>query len=556
MALAADKLGMISRIKFEHGLTNEYSEHRSNGEKDLAFRMGGVSAQAGASGLQFAGYRKLEQFYRGDQFVADEPKGASQKVDNYCAVVVDNLSSIIFDDNPEINCPTDDPTDDLLELYAEAKERLLWRVWEENDFDVVLDELSKVSSLYGDGFIKGPWAEQNKKGHWVIKFSNIDNPSSVIPIWKDASRTELEAFIHYNDMSASAAEKKWGAKARDAGINLGAAATHTPLQGLQTGSQVPTVKITEYWTDEIVAYFVDKRLLDWKAHNWGFVPLEYMKNIHSPNHPFGKSDIEDILDPQLSHNRTNNDLANLLRWLSTINLWGKNLEGMQALVAGLSRIYSLPDEGELHTFEKPGDPYITDTYAKSRRSAIIEISGVSEASLSSSQLAGASGRALAVAFQGTLRKLNPKTKRYKKILRNLNTNIFKLFEIYYPDTKQIIRGDYRNEVHLPQTLLRNIVDTINKFSSGLISQETAMREAGVAQPKLEKKIMEKDLLHPVLGPQVARQPALLPQLNEGQNQPGDQPNPQSGNQPSASPEGAVAANRQQAGGPATPAVTE
>ena len=169
--------------------------------------------------------------------------------------------------------------------------------------------------------------------------------------------------------------------------------------------------------------------------------------------------------------------------------------------------------------------------------------------MSSSQLSVASGRALAVAFQGTIRKLNPKLKRYARALQSLNEKILRLYEIYYPETKNIIGGDYRNKVFLPATILRNIVDTINKFQSGLISLDTAQREVGVNQPKLEQKLMKKALEDPILGPQVARQPALLPQLTEGENQPGEQPMPGPG-QKFASPGGAVAANNQQASGAA------
>jgi len=140
-------------------------------------------------------------------------------------------------------------------------------------------------------------------------------------------------------------------------------------------------------------------------------------------------------------------------------------------------------------------------------------------------------------------------KRFSSALQGLNRNILKLYEIYYPETKVIIQGDYRNKVFLPATILRNIVDTINKLQSGMISLDTAQREAGVRQPRLEQKLMTKNLTDPILGPQVARQPALLPRLQEGQNQPGEQPSPGPG-QRFASPEGAVAAENQTAGGAA------
>lgn len=549
------------QAKEEFNFTKEFLEHKEETQQDFLMRINGVSAKRGGSGNQLAGYTTLEQFYRGDQWDKDEAPGASQRTDNYCAVIVDNLSSLLFDDSPEINCPTDDPTDDFEELKAEMRERALWKVWRDNNFEIEFDAWSKQSSLYGDGFLKGPWAQKVDKdgnfvspdspGEWKICFQHIENPATIRLIFADSTYTKLIGFIHSDQIPLSKANRLYGKMAEAKGIKIEASITPQPeLGGVLSDSRIPKVNVEEYWTGNKMGIFINDKLLDSYNHNWGFVPLEAIKNSYIPNYPYGKSDIEDILDPQLSHNRTNNDLANLLKWISSVNLWGKNLEGMQALVSGLSRIYSIPDDGEIHAFEKTGDPYVTNTYVQQRRSAIIDISGVSESMLSSSQVANASGRALALAFQGTIRKLNPRAKRFRVALQNLNAHILKLLEIYYPETKKFIDSDYRNEVHLPTTLLRNIVDTINKFQSGLISQDTAMREAGVAQPNLEKKLMKKDLQDPVLGPQVARQPALLPRLNEGQNQGGEMPMPAPGNAPGASPEGAVASGNQQASGAA------
>lgn len=555
--------------KFELDLIKEFTGHMDDTKHDLRTRINGVAAKAGASGYQFAGYTTLERFYRGDQWSSNAAPGASQRTDNYCAVIIDNLSSLVFDDSPEINCPTDDPTDDVAEIKAELKEQLLWKVWKDNNYEVEFDAWSKVSSLYGDGFLKGPWMERvdkddnvlnpnDSEGTWKIRFSHVENPGSIRPIYADSSYTKLLGFIDTTRLSFSKAMMIYGDVARAKGITITASIQNSFSTQARTDADtmVPMVDISEYWTKELQATFAGDKLLDFYQHKWGFVPLIAIKNNYVPNHPYGKSDLEDVLDPQLMHNKTNNDLANFLSWITTVNFWGKNIEGMQTLVAGLSRIYSVPEDGELHTFEKPGDPYITNTFAQQRRAAIIEISGVSESILSSSQVAAASGRAMAMAFQGTIRKLNPRTKRFRVGLQELNKNILKLWEMYFPASKLIIESDYRNEVFLPVTLLRNIVDTINKLSSGIIGQETAMREAGVQQPKMEKKIMKKDLMDPILGPQIARQPSLLPRLSEGQNQPGEQPMPAPGNQPGASQEGAIVAGNQQASGAAPTPVTE
>ncbi|MBI4119362.1 MAG: phage portal protein [Parcubacteria group bacterium] len=565
MPLSKGTMTPQERKNFEFNLTKEFLSNKDDTRRDLNLRLNGVAARAGSSGYQFAGYTQLERFYRGDQWDHNEPVGASQRTDNYCAVIVDNISSLVFDDIPEINCPTDDPTDDLLELKAEMKERLLRRVWEDNDFEVEFDSWSKQGSLYGDGYLIGPWVEKvdelgnavdsEGKGTWKIKFSHVENPGSIRQIFSDDGYKKLLGFIQSNRISVAKANMIYGDVARAKGIKIEASQQSDVETRIDPATTIPMVNVDNYWTGKTMAVFMNDKLLDYYLHNWGFVPLEHVKNIYVPNHPYGKSDIEDVLDPQLFHNRTNNDLANLLKWISSVNLWGKNLEGMQALVAGLSRIYSLPEDGEIHAFEKTGDPYVTNTFVAQRRSTIIEISGVSEALLSSSQVSNASGRALALAFQGTIRKLNPRIKRFRSSIQNLNKNIMRLMELYFPETKVVIEGDYRNNVYLPATLLRNIVDTINKFQSGLISQDTAMREAGVNQPKLEQKLMKKGLTDPILGPQIARQPSLLPRLSEGQNQPGDQPNPAPGNAPAASQAGAVTANNQQSSG-AAPTPTE
>lgn len=563
MALTKGKMSDKERKQFEFELGKEFLLAKDETKRDLNTRQNGVAARSGASGYQLVGYTTLERYYRGDQWSADEPTGASQKTDNYCSVIVDNISSLVFDDVPEINCPTDDPTDDLLELKAEMKERMIRRVWEDNDYEVEFDAWAKQASLYGDGYLIGPFMEKrdklnrlvsnDKAGNWVIRFAHVENPASIRQIFADDSYKELVGFIYSTRISAAKADKMYGQLAKDKNITIEATINTGPDFTGDKSTNIPMVNVEYYWTDSLMAIFMEDKLLDYYFHNWGFVPLRHVKNGYIPNHPYGKSDIEDVIDPQNFHNRVNNDLANALKWISSVNMWGKNLEGMQALVAGLSRIYSLPEDGEIHAFERTSDPYITNTFIAQRRSAIIEISGISEALLSSSQVANASGRALALAFQGTIRKLNPRIKRFRSEMQKLNRDILRLYEIYFPETKMIIDGDYRNNVYLPTTLLRNIVDTINKFQSGLISQDTAMREAGVAQPKLEQKLMKKGLQDPVLGPQIARQPSLLPRLTEGQNQPGETPNPAPGNSPSASQGGAVnAVNQQSSGAAPTP----
>lgn len=559
------------RAEFEKALTTEYMEAKTDTEKDLQFRQNGITATRGSTGKQFVGYTTLEQFYRGDQWDHDEPPGASQRTENYCAVIVDNYSSLLYDAPVEIHCPVADETDEVLELKAEMKEKLLQKVYDDNDADdITFPHNSKAGSLYGDSFIAGPFLDKcgsDDKGKWKIRFFNVEDPACIRLIFSDLNYEELDGFIMTTPISAKKMIKQYGERLRAKGVDpiKLAESSKTINRPWYTSSTQQTnqkmVRKNEYWTDEICAIYIDNELVDWYHHDWGFVPLEHVKNIYVPNHAYGKSDIEDAIDPQMFHTVVNNDMANAIKFLSTINMKGKNLDGMEVLVHGLSKIFNLPDEGELDSIERSGDPYASSNFVAERRRAILDVSGVSEALMSTVSSNATSGRAFSLALQSVIRKLNPRIKAHQKALRRLNEKIFKLYELYWPETKEIIMGDYTNKVSIISTLLRNIIDELNKLQAGVQSLTTTQTNLGIPAPKIEQKRIKRDLMDPILGPQIARQPGLLnPGLASPATGETGTPGESGGQLPSApgqatatsTPEGAVAARTQQAGGAVAP----
>lgn len=567
------KMSSEELAKFEEDLKSEYVVHKGETEKDLQFRLNGVTATRGSSGKQFVGYETLGQFYRGDQWDHDEPPGASQRTDNYCATIVDNFSSLLFDAPVEINCPSQDETDDLLETLAEFKEKMLKKIYDDNDADdIVFPELSKIGSLYGDTFIKGPLLEKNgseNKKDWQIVFFNVENPANIRPLFEDENYRKLFGYIDTTAISPTKAIRIYTKQFQKRGIKIEDLISKHKAKGrigMRTQPSISSQQTyqsllfkSEYWTDQVMAIFIEDELIDWFWHDWKFVPLEYIKNVYVPNHPYGKSDIEDVIDPQIAHTETNNDLGNALKFLSTINLKGKNLDGMEVLVHGLSKIFNMPEDGELDPIQRAGDPYASSNFVDGRRRAILDVSGISEALMSTVQNQNPSGRAMSMALQSVIRKLNPKIKRYQKSLRSLNKNIFRLMERYWPETKQIIMGDYNSEVSIVSTLLRNIVDELNKLQAGVQSLITTQKNLGIPQPKIEQKKMKKDLMDQILGPQIARQPGLLihqgpegEQATPGSNGQGMPPAP--GNQISVGQQGAVNMANQQASNAAVPQV--
>lgn len=557
------------RAAYEAGLIQEYTEADGETQQDLTYRIGGIKSTRGSSGFQFVGYKTLEQFYRGDQWDHDEPPGASQRTENYCAVIVDNFSSLLFDAPVEIHCQPGDETDELSVIKSEFKEKLLQKVYDDNDADeIVFPDCSKVGAEFGDSFILGPFLDKNdseSKKDWKIVFYNVDNPANIRVRFGDKNYNEVQDFIDTTEISANKMIRQYGKLLAERNIDVATLVAKAKKRGNgkklttgQTGTNQLMVAVNRFWTDQDMALFLEDQFLTFWHHGWGFVPIQKIKNNYVPNHPYGKSDIEDVIDPQLAHTQTKNDLANALKFLSTINLKGKNLDGIEVLVHGLSKIFNLPDEGELDPIQRSGDPYASANQVSDNRRAILDVSGVSEALLATVSSNQISGRGLSMALQSVIRRLNPRIKRYQKSLRSLNANILKLYEIYFPETKQIIMGDYTSKVSIISTLLRNIIDELNKLQAGVQSLTTTQTNLGIPQPKIEQKRIKQDLSDPVLGPQVARQPGLLqPQLANPMGQgatPGEnggtlpaQPNQAGTN---VSPEGAVAAANQRTSGAA------
>jgi len=569
----------LLELQFRKELKEEYDSHKAATDLDLEVRINGIKATRGSSGKQFAGYKTLEQFYRGDQWDHDVAPGASQRTDNYCGQIVDGFASLMFDAPVEIHCPSLDPTDEILEIKSELKEKLLTKIYNDNNADeIVFPDTAQTGCEFGDTFIKGPLLDKcgsDKKKDWRIRFFSVDNPANIRPIFMDGNYADLYGFIDTTPISPMWAIEKYGKeKLMSCGIDINKILKQPggmpkPNVGkVQTQTQnvlhQKSMSRSEFWTKDVTAIFIQDELVEYYKHEWKFVPLLFLKNMRVANHPWGKSDIEDALDPQVSHNVTNNDLANALKFLSTITMKGKNLDGMEVLVHGVSKIFNIPEDAELDPIQRSGDPYASSNFVDGRRRAILDITGFSDAMTASASAANMSGRAMSVALQSIIRKLSPRIKRYQAGLRTLNANILKLLELYWPETKDIIMEDYTSEVTIVSTVLRNIIDEINKFQSSLQSLTTTQRNLGISQPRIEQKIMKRDLSDEVLGPQIARQPALLhPQIagaGGSQGTPGSNgetglPSAPNSTGTSASPQGAMTAANQQASAAPVPAVT-
>jgi len=556
------------KLKFGEKKENKWTEYvirkKAETESEYSNRLFGIKNSVGAGYIR-AGYKNLRKFFDGDQWEFLPEDGSPPNVYNICATTVWMYTAFMTNEPVEFDVPSVDKRDEVENARAEAKEKVLYEVLKDNKFNTMFEETVAIGSELGDSFIIGPLVRDPENPR--IIFNRVKRPENIRLIWKDDSYEEITGFIHTYYVAQEVAEEMFADKIESGKVNI------SPAQMSESDKEtsVPMVEVVEYWDDIRFVQIINNRQIEYVEHNWGFIPIVYVKNIPDPNRPYGISDIENLLDTQKEFNEKTNNLARVIANEANPKLFGKNIEPQQ-INSGVMEVIDLGDEAEfLPDPRRSGVPPLSEMI-RSIRNTGYELSGIPQVLSGGQTTTEFSGRALAVFMQPVNNRIKGRQTRWKTGLRYLCANIFRLIELYFPKYKELIGGVYDVDVYFPGTLLRNITDEINKFNAKLQSQYTTMKNLGVASPKDEQTVMKKELSDAQIAVEISRSPQLQmeitgafqkimqakqqqqqavgPQLQEGENQKGEQPTAMGGapQQSALSAEGAIRQATQREGG--------
>ena len=521
------KLGEKKEDKWVAYIKSKMSET----EGDYSQRLFGITNTVG-SGYMRAGYQNLRRFFDGDHWDNLPEDGSPPNVWNICATTVWMYSAFMTNEPVEFDVPSADKKDDVENARAEAKEKVLYKILEDNKFNLLFEEAVTLGSELGDSFIIGPIIRNPTEPR--IIFNRIKKPENIRVIWKDDSYDEVIGFIHTYAISLEVAQDLFGEKLEKKGIHLSA----MPMVEADKETSANMVTIKEYWDDTRWIQLIEEKMLDYVEHNWGFVPLGYVKNIPDPNRPYGIADTENLLDSQVELNKNMNNMNKAISNEANPHLFGKNLVPQQ-VQSGAMQLHDLGDEAELLPDPRRSAIPPLAEMLRDVRGLSYELSGIPQILAGGPTTTEFSGRALAVFMQPVNNRIKGRQTRWKYALKYIAGNIFRLVEMYYPKYKDLIGGMYETDVYFPGTLLRNITDEINKFNAKLQSQYTTMKNIGTVSPKDEQVVMKKELSDPQIATEISKNPqlqmeitgtlqqimqkrqeaqAIGPQLQEGENE--------------------------------------
>lgn len=524
----------------------------------------------------YSGYKTLRDFYKGKQWSFRKEGGGTMRTYNYVFTVVENMTAFLTNEAPQMSCPARDIADPVERAIAEGKTKLLDAIHEDNYVSLVFQKAVRTGSITGDAFIFGaiPTFKTNDKGEKEfdsIRYWNIEKPETIRVIWKDENFAEIGGFIKQYRISVAMANKMFAEEIKASKVRI--VADHNPESVDVEPTDVPMCTIKEYWDEQeyLLMMNADNRPIHYIKHDWGFVPLQYVPNIHLPGEPKGTSDIEHELDPQQEYNERASDLADIIKEIARPAYWGKNLDNLTEVRSGQIVIYQVGEDGDIQAMPKSGTTFPMENYLNERKNDIISLSGLNQVLYPGSQTLQATGRALSVVMQGVNNKIALRKEWWIKAFKELNKSILFLAELYIPDAKSLIGGYYKTDVFISSVLLRSVADEINKFQAKVQSLTTTQHNVGIQNPSEEQKLMKEELQDEILATEIAKQPGLLHQIladrmaqmnmgggaagapsaiaSEGDNNPAD--NPQSGRGVASpiSAEGAIRQKAARAGAP-------
>lgn len=523
----------------------------------------------------YVGYQTLRDFYKGRQWQYEKVEGV-RRTYNYVFTIVENMTAFLTNEPPQMSVPPIDPSDPIQRSIAEGATKLLESIHEANEMPLQFQKGVRIGSMLGDSFIFGPIPtfttdEKGVKTFDMIRYWIIEKPENIRVIWKDDNHSEIHGFIKRYRISVEQAKRLFKKELDDNLIEEIVPDETVTMDSSGKTTNVPMVTVQEYWddTEYLLMFHADCHVIHYIKHDWGFVPLQYIPNIHLPGEAKGTSDIENELDAQVEYNETASALADIVQEISSPTYWGKNIDNLTEIRSGRKVIYNLPDDGDLQAMPKSGQTFPMESYLNDRKNDMIALSGLNQVLYPGSQTMQATGRALSVIMQGVNNKISLRKEWWARAFKSLNSNILYLAERYLPEAKFLINGNYRTDVFIASVLLRSISEEINKFNSKLQSLTTTQKNIGIMNPSEEQKLQKEELQDDVLATEIAKQPALLQQImqnrmaaqsggvngaapgiaEESENEEGENPQSSAGVASPLSPEGAVRQAAARAGAP-------
>lgn len=437
---------------------------------------------------------------------------------NYLSQIVDKLTNFLTTKPPVTNVPprmADDPVE--VERAINIK-YFLDKVHHENKFKYFFKRSSHIQSLFGDTFIYGPYwdpVEEKICYEWIEDLGNLHVG------WQDNKFQKIDWFAINSLESIDSIKEKYGIDVGpfEGTIIMGTYPLQTPTkrwtERVDKQTMIQEALVTHYWDGEVFMIVINEdTIVQYVKHEYGFVPLWKVENIHIDNRPFGKSDIDELIDANVELIERMGDAGDSIRQgavvrFKVINDPNFDVDSVKAGSNG-QFLFVNGEKADIGAVRAEVNIAPYEMYIKNLMQIIYDL-GLPAVAWGG-HTGVTTGRALDMQYQAITDKIENKRVVWEIALEVLNERILMLGEKYIKGMKKIIDGHYVTEFEwanpLPTSLSETIVNVSNKKDRGIISYHTALKELGYKDPDAEMDLMIQEWNDPKWAPVMAKN-ALL-----------------------------------------------
>ncbi|MDO8691235.1 MAG: phage portal protein [Dehalococcoidia bacterium] len=399
-------------------------------------------------------YRENLDFYSGKQWPAGARKRERRLTFNYARVLIDKVSSYLMS---SLNFAVDE-ADGFTPERARRAEEALYRVYRENNLELLDLETEIDTAILGDGCFKVIW--DPTEGRVRITAPDIQG---IFAWWVGDDRDRVWRVASRYRLEAEEAEMLYGQ--RPSG---------------------PASEVIEVWSASDFQLWLDGALAQHEANPYGLIPFVIFPNLREPKSFWGVSDIPVLRQAAEELNRAMTALSSILELSGNPIAVLENIDKAEDIAVEPGAVWELPQSARAYLLDllAGGGVRLHIDYIEQVRRTLHDLSESPRTAFGDGERQ-LSGVALEMEMHPLLQKVKRKRLVRTAAYQRRNEMILRILERFSgepfaPYHSRVVWGPV-----LPQDRTRLVSDERAMVDARLHSRRRAMDELGVQDPERE-----------------------------------------------------------------------
>lgn len=410
------------------------------------------------------------KYYRGDHWDVQRPKGEPQNTINYSARFVDKGVSFLMGKGFTINVrkEAEDITKPFIDEVLDDNNRLLLGLEMAQSGGVTGEAYVRVSLQHYDKDTEPFYAELYPNGRIRIQ---VLPTYACFPRWNNHDPDKMDEIrIIY------------------------------PIRVQVRDGEYKTVWYEEHITPTRIREYIDGQLQSDRVNELGVIYVVRIRNLIVANHPYGKSDLQDIIPLNRELNEKTTDVSDIINYhASPVTLiYGAKANNLEK---GARKVWGgLPKDARVENLELQSDLSASMNYIQLIRKSMFELASMPQDALGGEDLkSNITGVALNLKYQPLIDINNKKKLTYGEGIQEICRLILRYADVYELEGFKVdefrkLKGldkwhvDVEFPNPLPKDELLQVQLIVEKLNNHLMTRLDALKELGEydAQAKLQE----------------------------------------------------------------------